>query len=253
MVTQQIYESDNVVNDYIKSIKLDLVENTILEIIKSKTQKYSMLDIGVGTGRTTRYFAPLFQNYIAIDFSAKMIEECKSTYKYLANSVFLHADVTALPKLSIDTFDFVFFSFNGIDTLASIEDRISVINNAFNLVNDAGLFVFSTHSTNALNRLYSFQLPRNPFKIYGEINRYRKLRKVNGPRQIFENKSFFQVYDGGEYFQLLVSYILPSYQYKIIQNAGFSKIIPYDISGRIIDSKNIDLCYDNWIHFACYK
>ena len=41
----------------------------------------SMLDIGVGGGRTTKYFHKITKNYLAIDYSKKMIEICNQKFK----------------------------------------------------------------------------------------------------------------------------------------------------------------------------
>ena len=40
-----------------------------------------MLDIGVGTGRTSRYFASNFNQYHGIDYSSAMIDFCRKKFK----------------------------------------------------------------------------------------------------------------------------------------------------------------------------
>ena len=69
----------------------------------------------------------------------------------------------------------------------------------------------------------------------------------------YKDKLFCQLYDGGEYFGALTSYILPSYQILLLQNAGFKKIQAIDIKGNDIPIEKVDTCYDNWVHYICYK
>jgi len=251
---RQIYESQKVINGYKKRNQLFPAEIVLYKIITNKQSRNAMLDLGIGAGRTTGFFASLFKQYIGIDISTGMIEVCNERFKNLINTKFINADVASLPELPANNFDFVLFSLNGIDYLKNLEERKILFTNIFNLLDNNGIFAFSTHNTNAINHLYSFQLPkRNPFKLITECIHYKKLRKINGPISGFINKEFFQLYDGGEYFKALTSYILPTFQLKLLNEAGFTTLKTFDIKGNAITLEKINTCKDNWIHYICYK
>ncbi len=251
---QKIYESKIVVHSYSGLKKLFPAEKIIFNLIATKQNKRSILDLGIGAGRTTLFFAPLFETYIGVDFSAGMIESCRNRYRSISNAQFIVADVTTLPKLSINRFDFVLFSFNGIDCLQSIEERVALLTEIHSLLEPGGIFAFSSHNTLALKRLYSFQWPRrNPLKIFSEYVRRRKVSRINGPESNYIGKKFFQVYDGGEDFKVHNSYILPSHQLTLLKESGFQRVEAIDIKGKIIPIDKIDSCNDNWIHYLCYK
>ena len=251
---RQIYESKRVVQNYKEKTKLFPAENILLDLVLARKENKSMLDLGVGTGRTTGFFAKHFGNYLGIDISSQMIEVCKQRFTGAENTEFIISDAASLPQLPRKEFDFIFFSFNGIDCLKNLDERIALLGTIHGLLSENGLFAFSSHNTLAVYRLYSFQLPRrNPFKLITEYYHYVKLREVNGPISNFTNKNFFQIYDGCEYFKAKYGYILPSFQINLLAQSGFKNIQAIDIKGENIPLSEVDSCNDNWIHYFCYK
>lgn len=234
--------------------KLFPPEKVLLDLITGKQQRRAMLDLGIGGGRTTNLFASYFQRYIGIDFSVGMIETCKQRFSNLKNALFITADAASLPELPLTNFDFILFSLNGISYLKNLEERITLIANIHKLLDNSGIFAFSAHNTNSIKTLYSFQLPkRNPLKLITHFIHYKKIRKINGPLSGYSHKNFFQLYDGGEDFKAFTAYILPSYQVKLLHNAGFKNIQAFDMNGNSLNLDKIDLCRDYWIHYFCRK
>jgi len=252
---KQIYESKKVVRNYIKGFnKLMPAEKILYDSLVHKLSRNAMLDLGVGAGRTTRFFAPRFNKYIGVDISYGMIEACKKIFRNLTNAEFIIANAASLPPLSVNKFDFIMFSFNGIDYL-TLDERILFCADSYNLLENDGIFAFSTHNANAIKRLYRYRLPSrtNPLGFITEIFHYIKIRKINGSMNRFLNKSFFHIYDGGEYFKALTAYILPSYQISILKNAGFNKVETIDMKGNYIPVEKADLYDNEWIHYICHK
>lgn len=253
---RQAYESLKVVRDYKKLNRMFPAEEVLNEMLLKKTLKQNMLDLGVGAGRTTNLFSSYFHHYTGIDFAKPMIEFCENRFKDKSHLNFIHADVTTLDKisLSVENFDFVLYSLNGISYLKTLEDRINLFSNSYNLLNTDGIFAFSAHNSKSIVRRYSYQLPkRNPFRLITELEHYIKIRKINGSVTNFLDKDFFQLYDGGEYFTAYTAYILPSFQIKLLENAGFKNIRTVDIKGNTLSNNNVDDCDDDWIHYFCNK
>ncbi len=250
---QKIYNSNEVIAEYKKKVGLTTPESVLFNWVKKNVSCESILDIGVGAGRTTHFYAPVFKKYIGVDYSENMINSCRVKYANFFNAEFIHADANGMPEFTIDKFDLIQFSLNGIDYLETIEERINLLSKLFLLLKNKGVFIFSTHNVYSLYRLYSFQIPRNPFKIPLEISRYLNLRKINGNKENYLNKTFFRIYDGGENFKVNTCYIAPEFQYKLLVETGFNDIVAYDLKGKEIDNNNLIQSNDDWIHFKCRK
>src|SRR5206468_7672141 len=81
---------------------------------KPLSPNISILDIGVGGGRTTPYLAELSRHYVGIDYSEEMVRACRSRYP---GQRFELCDASNLTEFADKSFDAVIFSFNGIDYL----------------------------------------------------------------------------------------------------------------------------------------
>ena len=104
-----------------------------------------MLDMGVGGGRTTRYFLPMASSYIGADYAPNMIAECKKKFK--SKKIFEVLDVRNMGKFSDNMFDFILFSYNGIDSFGP-EDRETALKEIKRVLRSDGYFSFSTHNIN---------------------------------------------------------------------------------------------------------
>jgi SAM-dependent methyltransferase len=106
-----------------------------------------ILDVGVGGGRTTDHLAAKAGRYLGIDYSAAMIEECRTRFPRLDFAV---ADATDLSVIGDESFDFTVFSFNGMDYISSDEGRIAALRELRRVTRPNGLIVISSHNARAL-------------------------------------------------------------------------------------------------------
>src|SRR5665811_2163389 len=116
MDQKNIYNHVRISKDYARRDYLDKAETQIIEELRDILPKLNMLDMGVGGGRTTGYFLPMVNSYIGADYAPNMIAECKK------KKIFEVLDVRNMDKFSDNMFDFVLFSYNGIDSFGP-EDR----------------------------------------------------------------------------------------------------------------------------------
>src|SRR4051812_33180631 len=93
-------------------------ERTVLHLLRSSLPTMSMLDIGVGGGRTAMHFGGLAREYVGIDYSAAMVNACVARFAgTMERRRFARCDARDMSMFASASFDLVLFSFNGIDNL----------------------------------------------------------------------------------------------------------------------------------------
>lgn len=135
------FDSAEAVSFYSWRTELTPCERHMLE--RYVAQGATILDLGVGTGRTTPYLSSLAASYIGIDSAPRMIAQCRSTYPKLAFRVGDAADLSFLPD---GHFDVIVFSFNGLGFLGSDERRSACLIECRRVLKPNGVFVFSLHN-----------------------------------------------------------------------------------------------------------
>lgn len=250
---QEAYNNEAVVTKYQSQQKLQAAENTILKILMPDLAEYTVLDIGVGTGRTSIHIAPACKHYTGVDYAPNMIDYCRKKYKY-ENAVFEVVDARDMHQFGNGEFDLVVFSFNGIDCV-SFEERDKIFGEIARVLKDGGYFVFSTHNTRNLNRKYAFRMPRNPFNYFKEKVRLQNIRKCNGSIGQFRNRDYFFLFDGVENnWAMSVLYILPEFQTKILEEKGFSKIMYFNWkTGKEITAEFLPAYTEPWLYYLSQK
>jgi SAM-dependent methyltransferase len=107
----------------------------------------AVLDLGVGGGRTTAYLLGRTGRYLGIDYSPEMIRFCRQKFPGVD---FCEADASSMPMLASESFDVIFFSFNGLDMLWPHEKRRSCISECMRLLRTGGVLVFSSHNSRSI-------------------------------------------------------------------------------------------------------
>ncbi len=242
------YNNPETVEKYSKVSGLQPPEKIILDILKPDLSKLRMLDIGVGTGRTTYLFAHLVKEYVVIDYSPLMIEQCKKLFKPSNNLSFLVNDVLDLNGYEDDYFDFVFFGFNGIDYL-SHEEQQTAFENILRVGKPGGYFCFSTHNILSIENLFKFykQLTPAPKQLIRNIYTWSKLKSLYPePEKLYRNRDYVIFNDGSLNFSLVTYYIKPVLQKKELEK-NFNNIIVIDSQVKKINDEELYSVKDNWL------
>jgi len=139
------YESAEVVSYYERQRDLQPCEQYLFE--RHLKAGMTILDMGVGGGRTTPYLAQLAKRYVGADYSKSMVEACRRRFPYLE---FRLCDATDMAQFASGEFDAVVFSFNGIDVIRTDEGRARCLAETARVLKPGGIFIFSSHNARVL-------------------------------------------------------------------------------------------------------
>jgi ubiquinone/menaquinone biosynthesis C-methylase UbiE len=251
-LSKRTYQSKSIVELYSKAHDLQTAEKSILELLKNDLSSMRMLDIGIGGGRTTFHFAPLVKEYLGIDFSSHMIEACHKRFKdqQLNLSCADAKDLTSFPK---DSFDFILFSFNGIDYM-NHSNRLKALKEIRRVTKPEGYFSFSSHNINSIERFLHVSFCRNPIRLMQIYSRAREIKSLIREYQSLDKIPYAILNDGGEEFRLKTYYINPLEQLRQLQQVGFQdiKIFSHLTGQEIQKHKELNLnTKDPWLYYLC--
>ncbi len=257
MSNRDTYQSEDVIAYYSGMSSLFPPEAAILGLLQNRLHGMKMLDIGVGAGRTTPFFAPFVREYVGIDYSEEMIAACKKKFSGSGSHVsFDVMDVREMSGFKGSLFDFVLFSYNGIDYIGH-EDRLKAFREIRKVMKRGGTFCFSTHNIQNVETVFHLKhhLSLNPVAaLKGALkwallrtayNRHLSLREL-------KNAPYAVVNDSAHRFRLETYYISPAEQARQLEGL-FENISLWGLSdGRKIEEKERwDLVKDDWLTFLC--
>jgi ubiquinone/menaquinone biosynthesis C-methylase UbiE len=136
------YEQKAVARLYEQRGDLFPAEETLLDVYRDRVAGKRVLDLGCGGGRTSARLHGIAAEYVGLDYSGQMISACRERYPDLT---FVQADATDLSIFGDASFDFVLFSYNGIDTM-SHGNRLKVLREVSRVLCPGGSFAFSSHN-----------------------------------------------------------------------------------------------------------
>lgn len=250
-VNQSTYTSEEGVSSYITNT-LQSPEVTILVKYKDYYYNRNVLDIGCGAGRTSFYFRNFTQKYIGVDYSKSMIDYCEHQYSELT---FKHADARDLSQFTDNCFDFIIFSYNGIDYISN-EDRILVLKEVHRILKNDGVFVFSTHNRNFKNIEITpqFEFSLNPINFTKNLLDFFKQKQKNSKlkKEEVNNNDYAILNDSGNGFSLLTYYITREKQLEQLKNTGFKLLEMFKMSGETLELTEND-SNEPWIYFVLNK
>lgn len=264
-----LYNSKKIYSDYAQRNYLEKPEIVILDELFCQLANMDMLDMGVGGGRTTSYFAPIAKSYIGADYASQMVKVCREKFK--DKYKFIESDVRSMNEFEDNSFDFVLFSFNGIDSFGH-QDRLQALKEIRRVLKNNGYFCFSSHNLNwkNLQNLFSFKLNdynnKNMFEIKNPIKRQTYLfkTKYRAFRLALLNKSFKMadliarlrekdyghIYDNSLNGKAKIYYISYHEQLRQLERAGFIEIFSYSRNGLKTTNEE-EFNNDGWIYYLC--
>lgn len=253
---QHTYTSAGIVQHYAQLSLLQPAEKAIFDLLYDRLPSMKMLDIGVGGGRTTKHFAPIVADYIGIDYSAEMIAACKQRFDTACQTaLFEVCDARDLSRFQDNSFDFILFSFNGIDYM-SHADRLTVFQEVRRVGKPGSYFCFSSHNLQGLEHAFAVrnQLHVNPFKTYVNLLMLLMLRCCNQSITLKRLKAsaYLVAKDESHNFRLQTYYVRPQEQRTQLA-ADFSHVNIYAWKSglNITDDRILTANTDLWLYYLC--
>lgn len=208
-------------------------ERNVLNRLAPRIRNGRILDVGVGAGRTAWILPLLSDAYVAIDYTPEMVKAARDLHPALEIRT---GDARRLDDFEDGSFDFVMFSYNGLDALGDV-DRQTALGEFYRVLVPGGILMFSTldrtgiayrerpwdridrsGQRSSLRRAVTFSL-KAPFRLaryWRETmnwNRLRKLGKDHGDWAIGHLSA--------HEFGLLVHYITPEAEKRELERHGF--------------------------------
>ncbi len=249
---RQVYENAGIVSEYATRQTLFNGEIVALKVLGERLSDMAVLDIGVGTGRTTHYLAAIARSYVGIDTSVNMIKVCSDNYSHLPSVYNLVADACVLP-FKADSFDLILFSFNGLDYVGH-ESRLQALDEIRRVLRTDGHFMFSTHLLPRIrSRLESFGNSPD----WGQVDwrtrwRFRWYNRVLGRCR---NKEWAIVRDASHDFALKTYYVMPESALAQLSRAGFRTVRIFKARTQAeMNLSTFSETRDEWVNIlACNK
>lgn len=249
------YESHGIVQHYAQLQQLQAAEAIILDQLNDQLPRMKMLDMGVGGGRTTKHFAKVVGEYIGIDYSAEMIGACQQRFAgSMAPDSFAVCDVRDMSCFPDNTFDFILFSFNGIDYIEHC-DRLQVLKEIQRIGKPGGYFCFSTHNLQGMEHVFNWRshLSCNPVSTYIDLVMWALLRGFNRSIsfQQLRTAAHAMIRDEPHNFRLRTYHIRPQDQIDQLAT-GFKNINVYSWQhGTEVSTNDLSSNLEMWLYYFC--
>ncbi len=241
---------------YDASIKTDLLaaEQSVLNILKDSISSMKMLDIGVGGGRTTAHFLPKVREYVGVDISKGMIDACRQLFSERSDKAkFAVCDASAMDFFEKEQFDFVLFSFNGIDHVP-VNLRARVFQEVKRVLKPGGYFCFSTHNIQSVESLNKIELYKSPFWSGVSILKALFVSLLNRNLKKIKSEDTALVKEWLDFEFYSTFYIKPKIQIQQLEELGFIEARTFGGDGVEITSSDVlKANLERWIYYLAKK
>jgi ubiquinone/menaquinone biosynthesis C-methylase UbiE len=227
-------------------------EQSLLRDYGEEIKGKNILDVGIGGGRTTQFLLSLGGNYIGIDYSSKMVEEAKILFP---GTRFELCDARNLSVFEDAQFDFVLFSFNGLDSLPH-EGRMLILGEFHRVLKTGGLLAFTSHNRQrsvvkpwTLDQLH---FSKHPFRMLRNLKQYIQgvFNWCQARKCLFEGTEYAIRLDSGNLFQAPLYYISKTDQVRQLEQNGFQMEAIYDGAGGRASPEVADT-RSSWLLYVC--
>jgi ubiquinone/menaquinone biosynthesis C-methylase UbiE len=222
---------------------LNTTEQKVFADLAGEVKDKSILDLGVGGGRTTSALLQISDDYVGVDYTQEMIDVCRSRFPGVR---FEHADARSMPQYLDRSFKLIVFTCNGI-SMVDHAGRIAIFNEVRRLLAVDGVFVFSTYNSNSDEYERRFEFPEfepsmNPARLVVRAARFalhtafRLVNRLRYLRHEVRTDEYSIINDRCHHYATMLYYLSMENQLKQLKAAGFDNVpTVYDIEGRVAE------------------
>jgi len=238
-----------VVAHYARPDELLPHERASLDHVAAEVRGGSVLDIGVGGGRTVKALREVSTNYLGIDYSQEMVAACRARFPEVS---FEHADARRMSTVPDASIALAVFSCNGI-SMVGHEDRLAIMREVHRVLKPGGVFLFTTYNRNSPEASAGFRFPELQFTLNPLRMLVRSARLVKDiaislyqRRQHIQHEVHTSRYavlnDMCHNYGVMLYYITLPQQRRQLEDAGFlPDAVAFDCRGRrIVDDTTLD-------------
>lgn len=235
---QQIWFTRDIALEYAREHTPVPAESAILNALADSIPHASLLDIGIGAGRTTTFLAGACKDYVGIDYSQAMIDIATTRFPDLS----LHQqDARDLSAYASARFDMVWFSYNGIDYV-SHADRLKILHEIHRVLKPNGFFIFSTHNRDS--KVYpAYHWKNLPLSLHPRRMARRAISYVKGiinaakhRAQQIRTDDYAILNDRAHDYNMLTYYISGKKQIAQLNTVGFTVEGLWGMKGERLES-----------------
>jgi SAM-dependent methyltransferase len=254
-MNRETFTNEAVVGTYRNACALLQPEIVILDELKDELPTASVLDLGIGTGRTTLHLKDRCRRYTGVDYSPAMLQIARERFP---DADLREMDAGDLSAFDDDDFDIVIFSFNGID-YAPPERRIKIIGEVHRILRPGGAFVFSTHNRGTtIESAYDLQNLGRTLRVkdlLSNVTRYLSgiIHAAQMKKYLRHEMEYAVLNDNAHEYRLLHYYIAPKAQVVQLERHGFRSLFCVGLGGNRLDLDAADSSPDPWIYYFARK
>jgi ubiquinone/menaquinone biosynthesis C-methylase UbiE len=246
-INRKSFSRSAVCSSYANSHELEPYEDAAVEWAVQHRRIIDLLDLGVGAGRTVEPLRKISKNYVGIDFSSSMVAAARRAHPGVDLRV---GDARDLSAFSGESFDFVFFSYNGIDYVDQT-GRMAVLAEVRRILRPGGVFSFSSHNRDAepdslwRSKAAAWIAARFPLLLAGQL-RHFSMRHLEQREAEYEIRN-----DTAHNYRMMTYYISMDQQKQQLARVGFSVPAVFNIDGRSLGPGDADT--GNFLSYVAVK
>ena len=210
-----------------------------------------ILDLACGTGRLANVLAGTGRTYVGVDYSPAMVAWFQKLHPQLE---VIQADLRSFPDVIGESFDVIWLSFNGIDSIA-YDQRDIVYRNVGSCLVPGGYFIFSTHNLGhlyALNR--DLRLPDCCLYCKAKSALRQHFNRARLKQHTATRDDFAIVNDRAQEFGLLNVYVDPTLELPRLELAGLKVLEIFDAQGGPVPlGTALSSLPSPWFHFVATR
>lgn len=229
------------------------IEKIALSSIEDQVRGQSILDLGVGGGRTVAPLREISSDYIGLDYSKDMVRSCQQNFP---DAEFIHGDARDLSQFRDNSFTLIVFSNEGL-CMVNHAGRFAILSEVQRLLRPGGVFLFSSYNTASVAHDGTFVWLKftpcaNPIRLGIRVGRcitqniYSLVNRMRFKKFEIRMPEFSIINDVYHYYSTLLYYMSIDNQKRQLRDQGFSGAIDVvDSAGFVVmrDSSEKTLCY----------